>query len=62
MPSTYPKFRNRGESANWTKNQAAVLNRFNWPAKSKTRPEYVVKLASQIADLALAAYRDRVSK
>ena len=48
------------ERSHWSRAQAAVLNRFNWPAKRKTRPEYVVRLASQIADLAVAAYRDRV--
>lgn len=48
------------ERQHWSRVQAAVLNRYNWPAKPKTRPEYVVRLASKIADLALAAYRERV--
>lgn len=46
----------------WSRVQAAVLNRFNWPAKGKVNPKLVVRLASQVADLALAEYRDRLPK
>ena len=39
------KFRNRGESQHWSRVQAATINRYSWPNKSKTRPEMVVTLA-----------------
>lgn len=46
----------------WSRAQAAVLNRFNWPSKGKVNIELVVKLASEVADLATAEYLKRVEK
>lgn len=62
MSAKHPKFRNRGESTAWSRAQAAVLGRFNWPSKSKVRPEMVVTLASEIADLAVLAFRKRTER
>jgi hypothetical protein len=62
MPTKQPKFRNRGESQHWSRVQAQAIGRFNWPAKRKVRPEMVVTLASEIADLAAAEYRQRASR
>jgi hypothetical protein len=60
MPAKTPKFRNRGESQHWSLAKAAVLNRWNWPAKRKANVDYVNKLADEIADTSLASYRIRV--
>jgi hypothetical protein len=46
----------------WSRAQAAVLNRFNWPSKSKVDIAFVVKLASEVADLATAEYLKRVEE
>lgn len=54
-----PKQLTPADRNHWSRVQAAVLNRFNWPSKSKVRPEMVVTLASEVADLAVAAYRAR---
>lgn len=53
------KFRNRGESQHWSRVQAGALNRFNWPAKRKTNVSMAVSLSADIADLALAQFRQR---
>lgn len=55
-------FRNRGEAEHWSRAQVAVLGRFNWPSKSKARPEMVVTLASEIADKSLLSYRKRTER
>ncbi len=55
-----PKHLTPAVRQHWSRVQAAVINRFNWPAKRKTRPEYVVKLASEIADLAAADFSKRI--
>lgn len=59
MPTKPIKFRNRGESAHWSRVLAGALNRFNWPAKRKTNVSMAVSLSSDIADLALDQYRQR---
>jgi hypothetical protein len=59
MPAKTLKFRNRGESQHWSQAKAAVLNRWNWPAKRKANVDYVNKLSDEIADLSLASYRIR---
>jgi len=46
----------------WSRVQAAVLNRFNWPAKRKVDVDYVVRLSSEIADKSTAQYRARVNR
>jgi hypothetical protein len=57
-----PKQLTPAERNHWSRAQTAVLNRFNWPAKRKVNAEFVVKLASQIADHAVAEYRARTSR
>lgn len=39
-----------------------MIGEFKWPSKSKVRPEMVVTLASEIADLAVAALRNRTGR
>jgi hypothetical protein len=62
MPSKQPKFRNRGEAAHWSRVQSGALNRFNWPAKRNVNVTLAVRLSSDIADLALAEFRQRSEK
>lgn len=62
MATKHPKFRNRGEAAHWSQVQAQAIGRFNWPAKRMARPEMVVTLASEIADLAAVEFRKRAEK
>lgn len=59
MPTNTPKFRNRGEATAWSRDRAAVLNRFNWPAKRKANVDFVIRLADDIADKALLSFRKR---
>lgn len=54
-----PKQLQPADRNHWSRVQAAVIGEFKWPSKSKVRPEMVVTLASEIADLAVAAYRKR---
>lgn len=50
------------EVRHWSRVQAEVLNRFNWPAKRKANIRFAVELASEIADLATAEYAKRTRK
>lgn len=58
MPKQLPT----ADRRHWSRVQAAVIGQFKWPSKSKVRPEMVVTLASEIADLATAAYAKRTSR
>lgn len=62
MPQPTPKFRNRGEAQHWSRVKAAVLNRWNWAAKSKTNVEFVNRLSDEIADLSLTSFRQRTPR
>jgi len=58
MPKQLPT----ADRRHWSRVQAAVIGQFKWPSKSKSRPEFVVKLASEIADLATVEYAKRTRK
>jgi hypothetical protein len=62
MPAQTPKFRNRGESQHWSRIQAQVIGRFNWPAKRKVNIDFVERLTAQIADRALVSFRQRTER
>lgn len=52
----------KSEQAHWAQVQAAVIGSFKFWSKPKTSPEYVVGMASEIADLAVAELRKRTQK
>lgn len=49
----------KSEQVHWTRVQAAVIGSFRFWSKTKVKPEMVAKLASEVADLAVAELRRR---
>jgi hypothetical protein len=60
--ASMPKQLTPAERPHWSRVQAAVLNRFNWPAKRKASVRFAVELASEIADMAAEQYRKRIER
>jgi hypothetical protein len=52
----------KSETAHWARVQAQVIGSFKFWSKSKVSPEFVVSLASQIADMAVVELRNRSQK
>lgn len=48
--------------AHWTRVQSAVIGSFTFWSKPKVKPALVVKLASEIADLATAEFQRRTGE